>query len=137
MAAFGDYARLPHNKCKFCTMYKDVPFRMSPIEWIEEDLIEIAQCDPNARTIQILSANPLVLTYDKLSAVFELIHKHLPKMEYIYLAGRVTDLKNKTVDELKKLKSLGMREISLGVESGDDWTLERIHKGYHAADILE
>ena len=27
--------------------------------------------------------------------------------------------------------------ISLGVESGDDWTLDRIHKGYHAEDILE
>ena len=24
-----------------------------------------------------------------------------------------------------------------GVESGDDWTLDRIHKGYHAEDILE
>ena len=30
-----------------------------------------------------------------------------------------------------------MREISLGVESGNDWTLDRIHKGYHAEDILE
>ena len=29
-----------HNKCKFCTMYKDVPFKMSPMEWIEEDLKE-------------------------------------------------------------------------------------------------
>ena len=126
-----------HNKCKFCTMYKDVPFQMSPMEWIEEDLKELAECDPDARTIQLLSANPLVLTYDKLERVFKLIHKYLPKMEYIYLAGRVTDLKNKTVDELKKLKDLGMREISLGVESGDDWTLERINKGYHASDILE
>ena len=126
-----------HNKCKFCTMYKDVPFQMSPMEWIEEDLKELAECDPDARTIQLLSANPLVLTYDKLERVFKLIHQYLPKMEYIYLAGRVTDLKNKTVDELKKLKDLGMREISLGVESGDDWTLDRIHKGYHAEDILE
>ena len=58
-------------------------------------------------------------------------------MEYIYLAGRVTDLRNKTVEELKKLKELGIREISLGVESGDDWTLDRIQKGYHAEDILE
>ena len=41
------------------------------------------------------------------------------------------------MEELKKLKELGMREISLGVESGDDWTLERIHKGYHAEDIPE
>ncbi len=126
-----------HNKCKFCTMYKEVPFRMSPMEWIEEDLKELAEYDPDARTIQLLSANPLVLSYDKLAPIFEMIHKYLPKMEYIYLAGRVTDLKNKTVDELKKLKELGMREISLGVESGDDWTLDRIHKGYHAEDVLE
>ena len=126
-----------HNKCKFCTMYKDVPFRMSPMEWIEEDLRELAKTDPDARTIQLLSANPLVPPYDKLAPILEMINKYLPKMEYVYLAGRVTDLKNKTVDELKKLKELGMREISLGVESGDDWTLDRIHKGYHAADILE
>ena len=126
-----------HNSCKFCTMYKEVPFRMSPMEWIEEDLKEIAECDPDARTIQLLSANPLVLTYDKLAPIFEMIRGYLPRMEYIYLAGRVSDLKNKTVDELKKLKDLGMREISLGVESGDDWTLERIHKGYHAEDVLE
>ena len=107
------------------------------MEWIEEDLKELALYDPDARTIQLLSANPLVLSYDKLVPIFELIHKYLPKMEYIYMAGRVTDLKNKTVDELKKLKELGMREISLGVESGDDWTLDRIHKGYYAEDILE
>ncbi len=126
-----------HNRCRFCTMYKEVPFRMSPQEWIEEDLREIAQSDPDARTIQLLSANPLVLTFEKLERVFLLIRRYLPKMEYIYLAGRVTDLKNKTVEQLRRLKELGMREISLGVESGDDWTLDRISKGYHAQDILE
>ena len=116
-----------HNKCKFCTMYKDVSFRMSPMEWIEEDLQELAQTDPDATTIQLLSANPLVLSYDRLSPILEMINRYLPKMKYIYLAGRVSDLKNKTVDELRKLRDLGMREISLGVESGDDWTLDRIH----------
>ena len=39
-----------HNKCKFCTMYRDVPFRMSPMEHIEEDLQEIASIAPNATT---------------------------------------------------------------------------------------
>lgn len=39
--------------------------------------------------------------------------------------------------DLRKLKSLGMDEVSLGVESGDDWTLDRIDKGYHAEDIIE
>lgn len=40
-----------HNSCKFCTMYKDVQFRMSPMEWIEADLQELAKTDPDARTI--------------------------------------------------------------------------------------
>ena len=126
-----------HNKCKFCTMNKGVPFRMQPMDWIEEDLREIAEVMPDAKTIQLLSANPLCMTYDKLAPILEMINRYLPKMEYIYTQGRVTDLRNKTVEQLKSLKDLGMREISLGVESGDDWTLERINKGYHAEDIIE
>jgi hypothetical protein len=31
-----------------------------------------------------------------------------------------------------KLKELGLRGISLGIGSGDDWTLERINKGSRA-----
>jgi len=126
-----------HNRCKFCTMYRNVKFRMQPMEWIEEDLRELAEMVPEARTIQILSANPLCMTYDKLVPILELIHRYLPKMEYVYACTRVTDIKNKTVDQLKSLKDLGIREISLGVESGNDWTLCRIGKGYHASDILE
>ena len=126
-----------HNNCKFCTMYRDVPFKMSPMEWIEEDLKELAETDPDATTIQLLSANPLCMTYDKLAPILEMINRYLPKMEYIYAATRVTDIRNKSVEELKKLKDLGLREISLGVESGDDWTLDRVNKGYHAEDIIE
>ena len=93
-----------HNSCKFCTMYKDVPFRMQPMEWLEEDLKELRSMVPHAKTIQLLSANPLALSFDRLMPRLELIKKY---------------------------------EISLGVESGDDWTLKRINKGYTSQDILE
>ena len=126
-----------HNKCKFCTMYRDVPFKMQPMDWIEKDLQEIATIAPNVTTIQLLSANPLAMTYDKLAPILEMINRYLPKMEYIYAATRVTDIRNKTAPQLKSLKEMGLREISLGIESGDDWTLDRINKGYTSADILE
>ncbi len=126
-----------HNRCKFCTMYKNVPFRLQPMEWIEEDLQELAACVPEAKTIQLLSANPLCMTYDRLAPILERIRRYLPEIEHVYAATRVTDLKNKAVEQWGQLKDLGLNEISLGVESGDDWTLERIHKGYRAADILE
>jgi radical SAM superfamily enzyme YgiQ (UPF0313 family) len=118
-------------------MYKDVDFRVSPLDWVEEDLKELAADTPDARTIQLLSANPLALSFNKLKNILEMINHYLPKMEYIYTVSRVTDIRNKSVEELKVLKELGLREISLGVESGDDWTLERINKGYTSADILE
>ena len=126
-----------HNRCKFCTMYKGVKFGLQPMEDIEEDLRELSRIVPHARTIQLLSANPLCLSYDKLAPILERINHYLPEMEYVYAATRVTDIRNKSVEELKKLKDMGLREISLGVESGDDKTLERIHKGYQAKDILE
>lgn len=118
-------------------MYRNVDFRVQPLEWIKEDLLELSQTDPHAKTIQLLSANPLALSYDKLVPILEMINRYLPEMEYIYAATRVTDIRNKTVSQLKRLKELGLREISLGVESGDDWTLERVNKGYHASDIIE
>lgn len=45
---------------------------------------ELGEMDPNAKTIQLLSANPLCMTYDKLMPILEMINKYLPKMEYIY-----------------------------------------------------
>jgi radical SAM superfamily enzyme YgiQ (UPF0313 family) len=126
-----------HNRCKFCTMYKGVPFGMAPLEQVEEDLRELAATTPHARTIQLLSANPLVLSYDKLARILELVRTYLPEMEHVYTVGRVTDLRNKSVEQLRSLRELGMDEISIGTESGYDWTLDRINKGYHAVDIIE
>ena len=67
----------------------------------------------------------------------ELIKKYLPELEYMYASTRVDDIRNKTVEQLKQLRAIGVNEISLGVESGDDWTLQRINKGYTSQDILE
>ena len=120
-----------HNKCKFCTMYRGVPFRMQPM-----DLQELQAEDPHAKTIQLLSANPLALSFDRLMPRLQLVKKYLPELEHIYASTRVDDIKNKTVEQLKQLCAIGVNEISLGVESGDDWTLQRINKGYTSQDIL-
>lgn len=50
-----------HNNCKFCNMYKDVPFKMSPMEWIEEDLQELREIVPNTTKLSFVGANPFVL----------------------------------------------------------------------------
>lgn len=126
-----------HNKCKFCTMYKDVPFKMSPIEDVIEDLKELQSYAPNTKRIYFVGANAFVLSFEKLKERCLLVKKYLPEVKEISMSARVTDVMNKTDEQLKELRSLGITELYIGHESGDDWTLQRISKGYTSKDILE
>ena len=126
-----------HNRCKFCNMYKALRFKPSPMDHIEQDLAEIAAAWPGAERVQLLSGNPFVLPFDRLDAILDKVHEYLPNVRVMSCSARVTDMRNKTVEQLKAIASKGLTEVDVGVESGDDWTLERVRKGYRAADIVE
>ena len=125
-----------HNKCKFCSMYNYLTFQPIPLEWIEDTLEDIAEKTPDVTVVRLQDGNPLALPYEQLVSILELIHQYLPAVTDVGCSTRVTDFRNKTPEQLLRLRKLGVRQVSLGVESGDDWTLDRIEKGYHAADIL-
>lgn len=55
-----------HNKCTFCSLYKDEKFRMSPMDEFEEDLAEIKSYQPNARRVFLTGANPFAMSYENL-----------------------------------------------------------------------
>ena len=110
-----------HNTCTFCNMYKDIPFKMSPLEWIEEDLQEIRSILPNTKTLTFVGGNPFALSYDKLMVIL----KYLPNVNYITTQTRVDDIKNKTVEQLKELHDNGIEKLYLGIESADEWTLKK------------
>lgn len=126
-----------HNKCKFCNMYSGVKFQPSPMEWIEEDIKEIASFYPNTHRLQLLSADPFVLSFERLNEICDLIHKYLPKIEIMTMAARVDNIADKSVEELKILRKKGIVELNLGAESGDDETLKSVNKGYTGQDILD
>ena len=126
-----------HNRCKFCNMYSAVKFKPSPIEWIEEDLAEIASMYPNTHRLQLLSADPFVLSFEQLDEICDLVHNYLSDIEIMTMAARVDNIADKIVEELEILKSKGIVELNLGAESGDDGTLKRVNKGYESKDILK
>lgn len=133
-----------HHKCKFCTLYHDLPFkfRMSPPKDMECDLQEmkraIAGWDSNyTRRVFLTGANPFVLSYDKLTRIAELIRKYLPSVKSIGSFARITDIAPKTDEELIRLRALGYDGLTIGIETGDDEALRFMNKGYTSADILE
>ena len=133
-----------HHKCKFCTLYNDLPFkfRMSPLEDIESDLREVKRATKGWNSgridrVFLTGANPFVLSYDKLTAIAELIHKYLPSVKSIGSFARITDVTPKTDEELAKLRAMGYDGLTIGIETGDDEALRFMNKGYTSADIIE
>ena len=128
-----------HHKCKFCTLYEDVPFkfRMSPLSEVEEDLKEISRYYRNAKRVFFTGANPFFLSFDKLKTLAGLVKKYYPRAESIGCFARITDMKPKTTEQLRELRRLGYNSITIGVEAGDDEALSFMHKGFGTKEILE
>ncbi len=144
-----------HHKCKFCTLYNDLPFkfRMSPLEDVESDLQEVQlwSTDPVAmltaqlqgfprperiRRAFLTGANPFVLKYDRLMAIANLIQKYIPSVKTIGCFARITDITSKTDEELASLHRAGYDGLTIGIETGDDEALRFMNKGYTSADIV-
>jgi radical SAM superfamily enzyme YgiQ (UPF0313 family) len=144
-----------HHKCKFCTLYSELPFkfRMTPMEDIERDLLEVqtlrtnpyskmlvrlqGENDPEPiQRVFLTGANPFVLKTEKLLEIASLIHRYLPSVESIGCFARITDSVNKTDEELLQLRQAGYNGLTIGVETGDDAALAFMRKGYTSSDIL-
>lgn len=126
-----------HNQCRFCSLYKNECFRMSPLEEWAEDLKELQFYQPTARRIFWTGANPFVMSYENLKTRALMVHEYLVECQTMAMFASIRDIKNKKVWQLKKLKSLGINGLSIGTESGDDATLLLANKGYTAKDIVE
>lgn len=126
-----------HNKCTFCSLYKDEKFRMSPMDEFEEDLAEVKSYQPNARRVFLTGANPFAMNYENLKLRALTVREYLIKYQSIAMFASIRDIKNKEVWQLKKLRAMGINGLSIGTEIGDEATLALANKGYTADDILE
>ena len=145
-----------HHKCKFCTLYNDLPFkfRMSPLEDVESDLQEAQlwstdpismltarlQGLPSPERIQrafLTGANPFVLKAERLMAIADLIRQYVPSIKTIGCFARITDVTLKSDEELASLHQAGYDGLTIGIETGDDEALQFMNKGYTAADIVK
>lgn len=123
-----------HNKCAFCTMYRDVTFRMEPMEQIESDLQEASTYAKHIRRVFLENGDPFVLSADRLARIADLIHKYLPNVETIAMYASIQNIRGKTDEELRLLRRLGINELNIGLESGLDEALRQMNKGYTAAE---
>lgn len=119
-----------HNKCSFCTMYKDVPFEMETMEQIEKDLLEARKNHPKVKRIFLVNADAFALSADRLKLIAKKINKILPEVETIAMYASIKNIINKTDDELRELRTLKINDLNIGLESGMPEVVEHFNKGF-------
>ncbi len=126
-----------HNKCSFCTMYRETPFKVSPLAHVEEDLQELAAHNASINRIFLVNGEPFILATNKLIEIGKLIRKYLPKVETITCYASVKSLKNKSLSELKELRKLGYNELHIGLESAYEPAVTQMNKGFTTKEAYE
>lgn len=119
-----------HNRCAFCSMYRDVSFQVEDMEQIERDLRETRAKRPWYRRIFLLGGDAFVLSAERLKEIARLSKGTLPNVETISMYASINNIETKTDEELRELRALGINELNIGFETALDDVLLRFNKGF-------
>ena len=126
-----------HNRCTFCSMYKDKAFRVREVSEIIEDLKSARDVYPSIKRVFLADGDALVLDIDKLIAILDKINELFPECERISAYATPQDINRKSAEDLALLKEKGLLMLYMGIESGDDAILKKIDKGASSSDMLK
>jgi len=125
-----------HNKCTFCGTYRQKKFKIKPIELITKDLTE-ARSYGHVEKVFLCDGDALIIPQLRLEEILKLINDNIPTLKRIGTYANAKSILRKSVDELKKLRELGLKIIYLGVETGNIELLQKISKGATYEQMVE
>ena len=126
-----------HNKCTFCSMYKDKQFHIRKLEDILEDLAWARRHYARVERIFLCDGDALALSVNKLMPILDYIREIFPECERVTAYARAEDALRKTDEELKQLYEAGLTMAYVGAESGSEKVLEDIHKGETRQQLID
>ncbi|OZV10631.1 radical SAM protein [Tissierella sp. P1] len=126
-----------HNKCTFCSMYKDKRFRVRSTDEIIEDFQIGRERYKYVKRIFIADGDALAIKNEELMKILSFIKEKFPECERVGIYGSPKAILSKSNQELEKLKSLGLGIIYLGVESGSEKILKAINKGVTREEMVK
>lgn len=127
----------PHNACRFCAMYKGVPYRVRPQEEVLAEFAQAARWRPEERRVFLADGDVMALSFERLRGILEALNRLFPRLARVNLYANGSSILAKSDAELAALRSLKLRTLYVGLESGDEELLKKVDKGETAAGLCE
>jgi len=119
-----------YNACTFCTLFKHLSYRQLPNEQIEQELIRVHDAGGDPKTVFLGDGNAFGLDTEHLLWILSRIKHYFPGCEAVNMDATVTNISQKSDEELKQLYDAGVRNLYLGIESGLDDVLAFMKKDH-------
>lgn len=126
-----------HNKCTFCSMFKNKRFHLRNMDEVMEDLEEARKLYRYVERIFLCDGDALCLSNRKLLVILQKIQELFPECRRVNVYGNAADVLHKTPEELRELYENGVRMIYIGAESGSEKVLKDVCKGVTGAQLIE
>ncbi len=126
-----------HNKCTFCSVYKDKKFQIKSLDEIAEDIETAKPYAPHIRRAFLADGDALIVPQKKLVKIMEMVNEAFPNLERIGIYGNAKSILRKSADDLRKLKNLKLGIVYIGLESGNEEILKRVKKGSTTTHMIE
>ena len=127
----------PHNTCRFCAMYKGVPYRVRPQSELLDEFAEAARRYPEERRIFLADGDVMALSFERLRVILDALNRLFPHLARVNLYANGSSILAKSAAELEVLRQLKLTTLYVGLESGDEELLRKVGKGETAAGVCE
>ncbi|MBP5272569.1 MAG: radical SAM protein, partial [Clostridia bacterium] len=100
-----------YNRCSFCSMYRHVPFRVSPMEEVEADLQELRGSISQMPRLFLVNGDPFTLSTRRLADIAERVRHYFPECETISCFAHIPNFYQKTVGNYREAIKYGSEMI--------------------------
>lgn len=126
-----------HNRCTFCSMYKDKKYRVRLLDEIMSDIRMAKLYYGDLEKVFLADGDALAVETEDLIKIIAELKKNFISLRHIGIYASPDSIISKDPADLKKLKEAGLSIAYLGVETGDPALLEDIRKGVTYEEMLE
>lgn len=127
-----------HNACIFCVSYKQKQYKIRGAKGVQSDLESLPDSyKQKVRRVFLADGNALAIPTNDLIETLHVLKSELPRLERVGVYGYAKDVRDKSVDDLIKIKDAGLGIVYLGLETGDDDLLRWSRKGVDSEENIK